>query len=261
MRVIENINYADLPDTAGKCDLYLPEVSSGFPVLLIHGGGWSGGNKEGISGIAEYLCQNHALPVLNINYRLSGNAPWPACGDDCLEAAKFLLQSERDEFKGMDRSRIFSIGVSSGGHLALMTGMKLDPQKVAGIVSISGIADPKPDYLENAIRYQKLFRCEDVPDSDLELMSPLPLLSADTPPILCTHAFDDNVVPLQSVKNFLEASKRYNVSLETYFYKQAETGRSHRIWIPGVDSPRRLYPDLEERISEFIKRCSAKYNH
>ena len=38
------------------------------------------------------------------------------------------------------------IGPSAGGHLALMTGLRLPEQKVAGIVSISGIADIEADF-------------------------------------------------------------------------------------------------------------------
>ena len=56
-------------------------------VIVIHGGGWVGGNKEG-------MVRNHCLPYLekgfvvaNVEYRLAADATAPAAVQDVLKAA------------------------------------------------------------------------------------------------------------------------------------------------------------------------------
>lgn len=39
------------------------------------------------------LFTEFGMAVFNINYRLLDDAPWPACGDDCLYAGQFLLDA------------------------------------------------------------------------------------------------------------------------------------------------------------------------
>ena len=109
-----------------------------------------------MSEIATFLCQDLGLAVFNINYRLCRKSVWPAGGDDCLEAAWTLLEGRIPQIQGNGK-KILIIGASSGGHYALMTGLRLPPERVSGIISISGINSVKEDlafapgrYLEGA---------------------------------------------------------------------------------------------------------------
>ena len=77
------------------------------------------------------------------------------------------------------------------------------------------------------------------------------LLSADAPPVLCTHDIDDVVVPLGSVKNFQEAGHAIGMDISLYAYRRPGDEWSHHIWIPGSE-PHKLYRDLEEKIAGFI---------
>lgn len=73
-----NIAYAHLSD-AQNVDLYLPVGNGPFPVLVyIHGGGFKFGNKEMASAnlVKGFLKGGYA--VASINYRLSGEAQFPA---------------------------------------------------------------------------------------------------------------------------------------------------------------------------------------
>ncbi len=254
MNVINHLSYNKEHGFRGLGDLYLPENPGPATkaALLIHGGGWSALDKSSFAGVALYLCQDLGMAVYNINYRLCGQVPWPACGDDCLEAGKFFLNAAIPEFQGFDRRCILIVGASAGGHLALMTGLRLPPERVAGIVSISGIADVRADYAASPDRYEYLLGHSPT-EEDLKEISPATYLSRNSPPILCTHDYHDNVVPIESAKKFLEAARAEGLSAEEFFYTMEESGYSHRIWIPD-STPHKLYPCLEERLAAFIRR-------
>lgn len=254
MSISRNIAFRPEIGNFGLCDFFLPDRASvpDIAVLTIHGGGWGAMSKESFEGIALWLCNELGLPVCNINYRLTGTAPWPACGDDCLAAADFLLKSSL--IPGCpEKRRIFVLGGSAGGHLALMTGLRLPPEKVVGIVSISGIGDLNEDRALDPARYRGLFGHEPS-EAEIRNASPASYLTPDSPPIFCTHEFGDIVVPIASAKSFLEAVRKNGTDSETFFYsKPEETGYSHRIWIPG-SAPHKLYPEIEAAIASFIKR-------
>jgi len=239
---------------SGLCDFFIPDRPAvpDMAVLIIHGGGWSAMSKESFEGVALWLSGELGLPVCNINYRLTTESPWPACGDDCLAAADFLLKSSL--IPGCpEKRRIFVLGGSAGGHLALMTGLRLPPEKVVGIVSISGIGDLNEDRALDPARYRGLFGHEPS-EAEIRNASPASYLTPDSPPIFCTHEFGDIVVPIASAKSFLEAVRKNGTDSETFFYsKPEETGYSHRIWIPG-SAPHKLYPEIEAAIASFIKR-------
>ncbi len=120
-----------------KADLYLPaspKPGQKFPaVLIIHGGGWSGGDKRAAReiNIGTTLAQNGYVGM-SINYVLatsSNTAPtWPQNLYDCKNAVRWLRQNA--ERLQIDPERIGVIGGSAGGHLAAMvalTGPELDP--------------------------------------------------------------------------------------------------------------------------------------
>ena len=250
-----DIPYRAAGGVFGLCDLYIPDDYT-YPdvwVMAVHGGGWSGMSKESFAGVAEWLCADLHLPVCNINYRLCTAARWPACGDDCLAAARFLLDSGSPVLCSRPCRKLFIIGGSAGGHLALVTGLRLPTDKIAGLVSISGIADLKSDRDFASDRYRDLFGHEP-DDAELRNADPASYLKPDSPPILCTHDWNDNVVPVRSAQVFLDAVHKNGTTGESYYYVKNENGYSHRIWIPD-SVPHKLYPDIEKAVSSFILHC------
>ncbi len=246
MKIIENIYY----DSSKSCcgDMFLPDClgDNTNVILLIHGGGWNSMDKKDVVGIADFLCESLQLPVYNINYTLSCEKPFPACVDDCINGAKFLLNYPDFKVK-----KIFVVGGSAGGHLALLTGLRLGKLHVAGIVSISGIADLQSDYRLAPERYYDLFWKKDIGESDFAVAEPANYLQFDTPPILCTHALNDNVVLYESAEIFVQKAKQLNLPIELFSYTVQEEGYSHRIWIPD-SKPHKLYLFLEEKIRKFL---------
>ncbi len=233
----------------GLGDLYLPKQPDNAPVALtIHGGGWSAQDKSSFCGVAEFIA-SLGWAVFNINYRLTSIVPWPACGNDCLAAAKFLLDGKEPEFAGLDRRKLLICGGSAGGHLALMTGLRLPPERVAGIISISGIDELTSDYALHTARYCPFFG-SGVTEEKKAQANPIHYLRPDSPPVLLTHWDDDQVVPVECARRFRDRGRALGCRVDYYEYSTVDEG--HGIWIPN-SMPHRLYPHLEKELARFIK--------
>jgi acetyl esterase/lipase len=104
-----------------RLDLVVPE-GKGFPtVLFVHGGSLTTGDKAD----DDYGKVCRAFPAAgiacaNVNYRLAGDAAWPAQAEDV--AAAVAWAGKRVGERGGDRERVFLVGHSSGALLAALLG-------------------------------------------------------------------------------------------------------------------------------------------
>ena len=95
--------------------------------MVIHGGGWIEGDKSSFAsrehGVPGNIVDFAALGfvAVTINYRLSGEAPFPAALEDCKNAVRWLRAHARDY--NLDPDHIGAYGNSAGGHLAMLLGM------------------------------------------------------------------------------------------------------------------------------------------
>ena len=253
--VARDIPYAPENGRFGLGDLYLPESpSSETPVVLtIHGGGWTAGDRYSWSGVAEFFWRDLGCAVFNIEYRLASAANrWPACGNDCLNAANWLFSEDFRKRAGFSPKKIWICGGSAGGHLTLWAALNLPPDKVAGAVSISGIADAEPDRNAHSGRYRWMTG-DGIPEAN-----PLKMIQSGGPRLLLTHAVGDKVVPVESERNFAASYRAAGNVADVFEYpcnlRPGLTG--HCIWIPG-SKPHRLIPEIESRIAAFMGRKSA----
>ncbi|PWB56434.1 MAG: alpha/beta hydrolase [Anaerolineales bacterium] len=119
--------YADLAYTTvsptDKLDLYIPNTGSGpFPVvIMVHGGGFMMGDKSdgtGLAGVDQLLADGYA--VASINYRLSGEAKYPAQINDAKAAVRFL-RANADKYN-LNPDKFGAWGASAGGNLVSLLG-------------------------------------------------------------------------------------------------------------------------------------------
>ncbi|GAB1821397.1 alpha/beta hydrolase [Herbidospora sp. RD11066] len=109
-------------------------------VFMIHGGWWSGGDKAYMKAITRSYFELGYV-VVNVNYRLSGDARWPAQRDDALEAIA-TTRRMAGEF-GLDANRYAVIGFSAGGHIAAAVGTYGDGQPgLRAVVGVSPVISP-----------------------------------------------------------------------------------------------------------------------
>lgn len=138
-----NIAYGS--DPAQKMDMYLPpnrSTASTNVMILIHGGGWSSGDKSDFALYIDSLKKR--LPgyaIFSINYRLNAGSvnTFPTQENDVKSAIEFIY-GKRSEYKTSDKFVL--LGASAGGHLALLHGYKYTtPVKIKAVVSFFGPTD------------------------------------------------------------------------------------------------------------------------
>ena len=148
-----------LEDRKEKADLYLPitlpQGQRAPAIVIIHGGGWGGGDKRAAReiNIGTNLAL-HGYVGMSINYLLSagGSVTWPENLYDCKTAVRWL-RANADRLH-IDPDHIGVIGGSAGGHLAAMVTLTvpedgLDPKEPYGEfscrvscgVDLYGVAD------------------------------------------------------------------------------------------------------------------------
>jgi acetyl esterase/lipase len=102
-------------------DIWMPSTARRpYPlVIFVHGGGWSGGDKRDVGPKVVPLLQR-GFAVASVNYRLSGEAHFPAAARDVKAAVRYL-RAHASSF-GIDPDRFAIWGESAGANLAVLVG-------------------------------------------------------------------------------------------------------------------------------------------
>ncbi|MGW3345233.1 alpha/beta hydrolase [Nonomuraea rubra] len=113
-------------------------------IFLIHGGWWSSGDKKYMREITRSYAEL-GYTVFNLNYRLSGDAAWPAQRTDAL-AAIAAARKHADRY-AFDANNYVLMGFSAGGHIAAAVGTYGDGiGGLKGVVGLSPIISPLRAY-------------------------------------------------------------------------------------------------------------------
>lgn len=117
-----DISYAPISE-AQKLDIYLPdEKKEKYPVIIfIHGGAWMSGDKRENFSLPILRGLKEGYAVISINYRLSGEATFPAAIEDVKAAIRFI-RANANKYN-LDVEQITLFGRSSGANLATLAGV------------------------------------------------------------------------------------------------------------------------------------------
>lgn len=228
------------PGREEKLDLYLPadrakDVRSPA-VVMIHGGGWIGGDKA--ENRSFNVCTTLALEgyvCVSINYTLERGV-WPQNLYDCKNAVRWL-RVNADEYQ-VDADHIGVIGGSAGGHLALMVAYTSRPPKlkpaspyplisdrVQCVVNMYGITNlltrqkvdsngrPTGELLHRSAMLKK---DRDQDPEGWQFASPVSHISKDTPPTLILHGKMDATVDYEQALELEKVLKQQGVEHETH---------------------------------------------
>ena len=200
-----------------RLDVNVPDGTGPFPVaILIHGGGWSGGDKAGSdkpgngADITPWFAPltEAKFTWFSINYRLAPAHRWPACFDDVQTAIRWV-KAHAAEFKG-DPARIVLFGHSAGGQLACLAALRAgDDTRVQAVVGCAPVTNFEQDLAARGgvspALQALLGRSAEVDPAALALLrelSPLNHVKAGAPPFLLVHGTADRTVPFQQSLDF-----------------------------------------------------------
>lgn len=123
-RFIPDVAYSNISLSSNLMDIYVPQGVGPHPMVLwIHGGAFWGGDKRDQGALIRALPGLMAadIAVVAVNYRLSGEAVWPAQREDLAAALAFLRVNAGAYDCDADRLAVF--GTSAGATLALILGL------------------------------------------------------------------------------------------------------------------------------------------
>ena len=146
-----NLVYTRYGDRAMHVDLFVPTggTTPKPAVLVVHGGGWLKGSKEKFRRLAVALAARGYVAAA-VEYRLGGEAKFPAAIHDCHAAVRWLRTNAKEY--GVDPRRIGAVGGSAGGHLVgllavssqveALTGIKAQPSPSSALQAAVVMAGP-----------------------------------------------------------------------------------------------------------------------
>ena len=175
-------------------------------VIYIHGGYWKAGSQKahGQHGI-EFVDMGYTMA--SVDYRLSGEAPFPAAVLDIRDAIRWLCDHASEY--AINPDRITLCGSSAGGHLSAFMGLAaqdrsrqycdgFDPGIIKAVISLSGIHDlTLPFHHDHPFTTQFIGATYAEDSARYIEASPVTHVSSNSPPVLLMHGTLDGSVPVK----------------------------------------------------------------
>lgn len=246
---ILNVSYG--ADPQQKLDVYLPagrSADSTRLVFLIHGGGWTGGDKADFTGsISSFQLSLPGYAFVNINYRLAANGQnlFPVQENDVKTAVDFVY-NKRNDYKVSDKW-VF-LGASAGGHLAMLQAYKYSsPVKAKAVVDFFGPSDLTGLYNSNILTgFQLALIMGGTPVTNpaiYQQSSPINFITAQSPATIILQGGADPLVPPIQSSSVRDKLQSLGVVNQYVFYPNNGHG-----W-EGAD-----LTDSFEKLTAFIKQ-------
>jgi len=258
-----DIQYAATDDPAQRLDLFLPKQRAGskpLPIIVfIHGGAWKNGDKRsGFRHLAPLVATGKYAGA-TIEYRLTGQAIWPAQIHDCKAAIRWLRGNAKQH--GLDPNRLVAWGTSAGGHLVAMLGTtggveELDgdlgdhddqSSRVTAVINFFGPSDlatmneggsTMDHYAKDSPETNLIGETVQAAREKWDAASPLSYVSADDAPMLIMHGDKDPLVPHRQSVIVRDALVQAGVEATLVTVKDAGHGFGG--------------PDITDRVEQFL---------
>jgi acetyl esterase/lipase len=182
-------------------------------VVVVHGGGWAHANPRVGAGFKDFpsvlaYVAKRGYVVASIEYRLSGEVPFPAQVED-LEAALRFLRADAARF-GIDPARVGLWGLSAGAQIAALQAVRCRPPECAqALAGWFGPYDLAAYTAENPLAdsVRSYLRCpaEGCAAADLAAGSPARRVDGGEPPVLLVHGLADLQVAASQSQRLAEA--------------------------------------------------------
>lgn len=238
---MEDIAYGSHPRQT--MDISLPlNAGSGneVPVVMcIHGGSWSGGDKEDFDWIKRSV-NDYNCAYVTINYRLvQDNVTYREMLDDVHKAISYL-KTHSDSYH-LKTDRMALLGSSAGGHLALLYSYTVNsPIPIACVSSQVGPADfldpgqiamngrEKLDLMNKLlgtrVSYTEFEQPGFIFPESWTLASPIYHVSNDSPPTVLAYGMRDELVSYTNALRLNDTLEAYGVDHRLILYPNSGHG-------------------------------------
>ncbi len=213
-----------------RCDVFTPpdERRDRAAILLIHGGGWQNGDRTQLRGYGVQLAR-YGFVCVAPEYRLSGEAVWPAQIHDVKAALRWLRANALS--LGVDADKITVSGNSAGAHLALMLaatpnvpvfdGKGGHPDAASDCAAVVAIYPPTAlrigaigDAIANLFGGKASREAQDA-------ASPITYVHRNFPPTLLIHGNADDIVPVEASFSMYKSLADAGAPVELHVYEGA----------------------------------------
>jgi acetyl esterase/lipase len=203
-------------------------------ILFVHDGLWIKGDRSHAAGFDDFPGFLASLAakgyvVASVDYRLSGEAHFPAAVQDVKSAIRWFRNHATDY--NIDTTRVMIWGTEAGGQIAAMVGAScgvnvLEPTAdaqskapmssdcVQGVIDWAGPTDLTAWDTDNAAAPMGAYLgCEpaDCAPGVVKAASPTSYLDNMTPPFLIQQGVTDTLVPLSQSRKLYEALQALHV--------------------------------------------------
>jgi acetyl esterase/lipase len=272
---VEDVEYLRHGDSPLLLRLFRPKGAGPFPLMIdLHGGAWCGQDRTSDALFNEALAKSGVV-VAALDWRMPPVAGYPASLADINYATRWL-KARASELK-VRSDRIGMIGISSGGHQAMLAAMRPSDEryaqiplaghagidaKVAAVVMIWPVIDPLrrlhhakrlqaaggkyPEQIDRVIPlHTKFWGTEEA----MEEGNPVGILergeAVEMPPVLYVQGANDVVHPKADLERFVAIYRKRGGEVDLALY-EGEGGGFIR------DPASKAAPHALQRIIDFV---------
>ena len=239
-------------------NMIYPRKASGKPrsaLVLVHGGGWTGGDHYRFAQLGFTLAQAGYVVTLP-TYRMIKDGPFPASLHDLKNSIRWLRANAKKY--NADPDRIGAYGDSAGGTLTLTVAMTAGDKELEGdgtfldssselqaVVCSGAVGDMQhPHHSNRAVSVYRnlagaLVRGRSVAEVEAMMCraSPCSYIRKNVPPVMLIHGAKDNVVFIDSTDDFHTRMKSADANIEYLRFEDGThgvMGQKGRTTIPAM---------------------------
>jgi acetyl esterase/lipase len=205
-------------------DIYRPPAGTEkrMATIHIHGGGFTGGSKNTLTErVPPYARRGYV--ALAVQYRLAGQAKWPAQIEDVKAAIRWTRANAKA--LGVDPDRIGVVGHSAGGHLALFAAGTPNRPEFEGKGGTPGVSTkvvaccayyPATEIRPRADGTANNLMAAGSDEAAHRAASPVTYVATGFPPTVIFHGTADTTIPVESSERFFKLLRDAKVPAELH---------------------------------------------
>ena len=235
--IFRDVSYGDLD--CEVMDIYIPGQAynrqTNGCVLLIHGGSWSGGDKEEETFMCRYLAsRGYIAATMNYSFCTAESYSVDLVLDE-IDMALEKLKSFASE-RGIVIDRAATSGYSAGAHLSMLYAFsrgESTPLEIAFTANLAGPADMDAEIWGDdlSIRIGEILCGYDITDAMIESgeaeeiiksISPVSYVNSDSPPSIFAYGGKDTLVKKANGESLVSAFEEAGVDYDYILFKNSD---------------------------------------